>query len=74
MCVTHDIEEAVLVGDRICVMKMQAQVAQYDTPDNVLAHPASEYVVEFIGRGRAAWLEALRRSDADGGDRVAAGV
>jgi len=72
--VTHDIEEAVLVGDRICVMKMQAQVAQYDTPDNVLAHPASEYVVEFIGRGRAAWLEALRRSDADGGDRVAAGV
>ena len=72
--VTHDIEEAVLVGDRICVMKMQAQVAQYDTPENVLAHPASEYVVEFIGRGRAAWLEALRRSDADGGTQVAAGV
>jgi len=72
--VTHDIEEAVLVGDRICVMKMQAQVAQYDTPENVLGLPASEYVVEFIGRGRAAWLEALRRSDADGGDRVAAGV
>ena len=72
--VTHDIEEAVLVGDRICVMKMQAQVAQYDTPENVLGHPASEYVVDFIGRGRAAWLEALRRSDADGGDRVAAGV
>ena len=72
--VTHDIEEAVLVGDRICVMKMQAQVAQYDTPENVLGHPASEYVVEFIGRGRAAWLEALRRSDADGGTQVAAGV
>jgi len=68
--VTHDIEEAVLVGDRICVMKMQAQVAQYDTPENVLGHPASEY----IGRGRAAWLEALRRSDADGGTQVAAGV
>jgi osmoprotectant transport system ATP-binding protein len=72
--VTHDIEEAVLVGDRICVMKMQAQVAQYDTPENVLGHPASEYVVDFIGRGRAAWLEALRRSDAAGGDQVAAGV
>jgi len=72
--VTHDIEEAVLVGDRICVMKMQAQVAQYDTPENVLGHPASEYVVEFIGRGSAAWLEALRRSDADGGTQVAAGV
>ena len=72
--VTHDIEEAVLVGDRICVMKMQAQVAQYDTPENVLGHPASEYVVDFIGRGRAAWLEALRRSDANGGTQVAAGV
>jgi len=72
--VTHDIEEAVLVGDRICVLKMQAQIAQYDTPERILAQPASEYVVEFLGRGRVAWLEALRRSSAEGGDQVAAGV
>src|SRR5437879_11104013 len=72
--VTHDIEEAVLVGDRICVLKMQAQIAQYDTPERILAKPESEYVVEFLGRRRVAWLEALRRSSAEGADSVAAGV
>jgi osmoprotectant transport system ATP-binding protein len=50
--VTHDIDEAVLVGDRICLMKMQAQIAQYDTPERILTHPASEYVAEFLGRER----------------------
>src|SRR5207247_9749815 len=72
--VTHDIEEAVLVGDRMCVLKMQAQIAQYDTPERILAKPESEYVVEFLGRRRVAWLEALRRSSLEGGDQVAAGV
>lgn len=50
--VTHDIDEAVLVGDRICLMKMQAGIAQYDTPENILTRPASEYVSEFLGRER----------------------
>jgi osmoprotectant transport system ATP-binding protein len=50
--VTHDIDEAVLVGDRICLLKMQAQIAQYDTPERVLTRPASEYVSEFLGRER----------------------
>jgi osmoprotectant transport system ATP-binding protein len=72
--VTHDIEEAVLVGDRLCIMKMQAQIAQYDTPDRILAQPASEYVVEFLGQTRIAWLESLRRTEAEGGDSIAAGV
>jgi osmoprotectant transport system ATP-binding protein len=72
--VTHDIEEAVLVGDRICVMKMEAQIAQFDTPERILAQPASEYVVDFVGRGRIAWLVDLRRSAGEGGGEVAAGV
>jgi osmoprotectant transport system ATP-binding protein len=72
--VTHDIEEAVLVGDRLCIMQMQARVAQYDTPERTLEHPASEYVAEFLGRGRLAWLESLRRTATEGGDDVAAGV
>ena len=72
--VTHDIEEAILVGDRLCIMKMQAQVAQYDTPQAILGRPASEYVVDFLGRGRLAWLESLRRSAEEGGDSVGAGV
>ena len=50
--VTHDIDEAVLVGDRVCLMKMQAEIAQYDTPDRILTMPASEYVAEFLGRER----------------------
>jgi osmoprotectant transport system ATP-binding protein len=50
--VTHDIDEAVIVGDRICLLKMQAEVAQYDTPERLLTHPSSDYVAEFLGRER----------------------
>ena len=72
--VTHDIEEAVIVGDRLCILKMQAQTAQYDTPERILAKPASEYVVEFLGPTRIAWLESLRQTSLLGGQNVAAGV
>jgi osmoprotectant transport system ATP-binding protein len=72
--VTHDIEEAVIVGDRLCILKMQAQVAQYDTPERILGAPASEYVVQFLGPTRIAWLESLRRTSIQGGQGVAAGV
>jgi osmoprotectant transport system ATP-binding protein len=47
--VTHDIDEAVLVGDRICLLEMQARVAQYDTPEAILTRPASQYVSDFLG-------------------------
>src|SRR5207253_1530977 len=50
--VTHDIDEAVMVGDRICLLKMRAAIAQYDTPERILTRPASEYVSEFLGRER----------------------
>jgi osmoprotectant transport system ATP-binding protein len=50
--VTHDIDEAVIVADRICLLEMQAKVAQYDTPEMILTHPASDYVAEFLGRDR----------------------
>ena len=50
--VTHDIDEAVVVGDRICLMGMQAQIAQYDTPEIILTRPANDYVAEFLGRDR----------------------
>ena len=72
--VTHDIEEAVLVGDRICLLQMQAQIAQYDTPDRILKQPASEYVIEFLGRDRIAWLETLRRETKPGAENVVARV
>ena len=50
--VTHDIDEAVVVGDVICLLQMQARIAQYDTPETILTHPASEYVAEFLGKER----------------------
>src|SRR5882762_994190 len=50
--VTHDIDEAVMVGDRICLLQMQAKIAQYDTPEAILTRPANEYVAEFLGRER----------------------
>src|ERR1700716_1317973 len=50
--VTHDIDEAVLVGDRISLLEMQAKIAQYDTPETILTRPASDYVAEFLGRER----------------------
>jgi len=50
--VTHDIDEAVMVADRICLMEMQGKIAQYDTPDAILTRPASAYVAEFLGRER----------------------
>ncbi len=50
--VTHDIDEAVKLGDRICLLERAAHIAQYDTPGEILAHPASAYVNEFLGHDR----------------------
>jgi osmoprotectant transport system ATP-binding protein len=58
--VTHDIDEAVLVGDRICLLKMQAEIAQYDTPEVILTRPASDYVAEFLGRVRMLLRSTVR--------------
>jgi len=61
--VTHDIDEAVMVGDRICLMQMQAKIAQYDTPDAILTRPASAYVAEFLGRERLVRRMSVVRID-----------
>jgi len=49
--VTHDIDEAVKLGDRIVVFDVGARVVQYDTPEAVLAEPAEDYVADFVGAG-----------------------
>lgn len=49
--VTHDMDEALKLADRICIMK-DGEILQYDTPENILRHPAGEYVEEFIGKNR----------------------
>jgi osmoprotectant transport system ATP-binding protein len=49
--VTHDIDEAIKMGDRIAVLREQSVIAQYDTPERILSDPADEFVAEFIGAG-----------------------
>ncbi len=49
--VTHDIDEAVKMGDRIAILKQQSKIAQYDTPENILTNPADDFVKDFIGVG-----------------------
>ncbi len=50
--VTHDIDEAVKVGDRIALMSVRARIEQHATPVEILGHPATPYVAEFLGRDR----------------------
>src|SRR4028118_625279 len=49
--VTHDIDEAIKMGDRIAILKTQSKIAQYDTPEKILTDPADEFVQNFIGSG-----------------------
>ena len=49
--VTHDIEEAIKMGDRIAILRDQSHIAQYDTPERILMNPADDFVKDFIGRG-----------------------
>jgi osmoprotectant transport system ATP-binding protein len=50
--VTHDIDEATLLGDRIAVLSKGAHVEQYDTPSQVLGRPATAFVADFVGADR----------------------
>ncbi|MGH3496899.1 MAG: ABC transporter ATP-binding protein [Nocardioidaceae bacterium] len=51
--VTHDFDEAVKLGDRIAVLAQGSRIVQYDTPGEILAHPADESVEGFVGAGAA---------------------
>lgn len=49
--VTHDMDEALKLAGRICIMK-DGHILQFDTPENILKKPANEFVEEFIGKNR----------------------
>jgi osmoprotectant transport system ATP-binding protein len=59
--VTHDIDEAIRMGHRICILRQGGKLAQYDTPEAILAHPADEFVAQFVGADRGLKRLALRR-------------
>ncbi|KRG08266.1 betaine/proline/choline family ABC transporter ATP-binding protein [Staphylococcus sp. NAM3COL9] len=49
--VTHDMDEAIKLADKICIMS-EGQIIQFDTPDNILRQPANDFVRDFIGQNR----------------------
>jgi osmoprotectant transport system ATP-binding protein len=61
--VTHDIDEAIKMGDRICILREGGVLAQYDTPEAILAAPADDFVAQFVGADRGLKRLALVRLD-----------
>ena len=61
--VTHDIDEAIKVGDRIAILREGGRLAQYDTPQQILEHPVDDFVADFVGHDRALKALSLRRLD-----------
>jgi osmoprotectant transport system ATP-binding protein len=59
--VTHDVDEAIKMADRIAILKHGGVLAQYDTPDAILATPASEFVERFVGADRGLKRLSLAR-------------
>jgi osmoprotectant transport system ATP-binding protein len=59
--VTHDIDEAIKMGDRIAIMREGGKVAQYATPAELLMDPADEFVEDFVGADRALKRLAMMR-------------
>ncbi len=59
--VTHDIDEAIKLGDRIAMLAVGGHLAQYDPPADLLAAPASPFVAEFLGGDRTLRRLALVR-------------
>ena len=61
--VTHDIDEAFLLGDQVVILEKGARIAQRGTPQEILANPASEFVASFIGADRGKRALSIREID-----------
>jgi osmoprotectant transport system ATP-binding protein len=59
--VTHDIDEAIKMGDQIAIMRQGGHLAQYAPPAELLMHPANRFVEDFVGADRALKRLALQR-------------
>jgi osmoprotectant transport system ATP-binding protein len=59
--VTHDIDEAIKMGDLVAVMQVGGRLAQFGTPQDILTKPASDFVGRFVGTDRGLKLLALVR-------------
>jgi osmoprotectant transport system ATP-binding protein len=61
VCVTHDIDEAIKLGDRILILQEGAHIAQYDVPEVILANPENDFVADFVGAGSSLKSLSLAR-------------
>jgi osmoprotectant transport system ATP-binding protein len=59
--VTHDIDEAIKLGDLVAVMEVGGHLAQFGTPEEILANPASDFVARFVGADRGLKRLSLAR-------------
>ena len=59
--VTHDIDEAIKMGDLIAILGERSQIAQFDSPAHILGNPANDFVADFIGAGSTLKGLNLRR-------------
>ncbi len=59
--VTHDIDEAIKMGDLVAVLQVGGRLAQFGTPDEILSNPASDFVARFVGADRGLKRLALSR-------------
>jgi osmoprotectant transport system ATP-binding protein len=60
--VTHDIDEAFLLGDQVVILEKGAKVAQIGSPSEILANPASDFVADFIGADRGKRALSIRKT------------
>ena len=58
--VTHDVDEAIKIGDRMAILREGGRLAQYDSPASILQQPADEFVAQFVGSDRALKALSLR--------------
>ncbi len=61
--VTHDIDEAFLLGDQIVILKKGGIIAQQGTPEEILANPADDFVADFVGAHRGKRALSLKQVD-----------
>jgi osmoprotectant transport system ATP-binding protein len=71
--VTHDIDEAIKMGTRICILQVGGRIEQYGAPDEILSSPANDFVADFVGADRGLKrLGLVRAGDAMNVDVVRA--
>ena len=71
--VTHDIDEAIVLGDRIALLREGAQIAQEGTPRELLLNPADDFVCDFLGTSAISERERILEGTPDGSDTCSLG-